>query len=84
MNKLYFGDNLDILREAVTADYGVYPVRNSPGGSPRRTYPKIQILTIEEILNKTKRAEVPDLTAGGLTFKKAQKEKKDKKQEGMF
>jgi hypothetical protein len=33
---------------------------------------------------RRRRAEYPDLTVVGLTFKKAQKEKKNKKQEGMF
>ncbi len=49
-----------------------------------KQYPKVQILTIEGLLNKTQRAEFPDLTDGEMNFKKAQKEKKDKQQEGMF
>ncbi len=49
-----------------------------------KSYAKIQILTIEELLNKTKRPDYPDLTQGGLTFKKATKEKKKSGQEGMF
>ncbi len=62
--------------EAVTA--GFY---DSPGG---KSYQKIQILTIEELLHHTKRAEYPDLAVGALTFKKAQKEKKVSDQGGMF
>lgn len=49
-----------------------------------RQYPKIQILTIEGLLSGSQRAEFPDLTGGEATFKKAQREKKNKKQEGMF
>lgn len=54
---------------------------NSLGG---KQYPKIQILTIEGLLSGSQRAEFPDLSGGDLTFKKAQKEKKAKQQEGMF
>jgi len=37
-------------------------------------FPKIQILTIKGLLDGTKTARYPDLTRGGLTFKKAKKE----------
>ncbi len=49
-----------------------------------RQYPKIQLLTIEGLLNGTQRADYPDLSSGELTFKKAQKEKKDKQQINPF
>jgi site-specific DNA-methyltransferase (adenine-specific) len=65
-----------MVTEAVSSGY-----YESPLG---KRYPKIQILTIEELLHKTKRPEYPDLTMGTLTFKKAQKEKKQSGQEGMF
>ncbi|HYM21090.1 MAG TPA: DNA methyltransferase [Candidatus Kapabacteria bacterium] len=65
-----------MVTEAVAAGFYESPVGKS--------YPKIQILTIEELLHKTKRPEYPDLTMGSLTFKKAQKEKKMSGQEGMF
>ncbi len=58
MNKLYFGDNLVILKDHIAVSEGYY---ESPMG---KSYPKIQILTIEELLNNTARAEFPDLTAG--------------------
>ncbi len=35
---------------------------------------KLQILTIKGLLDGTKTARYPDLTRGGLTFKKAKKE----------
>jgi len=38
-------------------------------------FPKLQILTIKGLLDGTKTARYPDLTRGGLTFKKAKKEK---------
>ena len=38
-------------------------------------FPKLQILTIKGLLDGTKTAGYPDLTRGGLTFKKAKKEK---------
>ncbi len=54
--------------EAITAGY-----YDSAIG---RQYPKVQILTIEQLLNKTKRAEYPDLGVGALNFKKAQIERR--------
>ena len=41
-----------------------------------RSFPKIQILTIQGLLDGTERAVYPDLGAGGLTFKQAAKETK--------
>jgi hypothetical protein len=49
-----------------------------------RMFPKVQILTIEGLLSGTQKADYPDLTGGEATFKKAQKEKKEKQQTGMF
>lgn len=49
-----------------------------------KSYPKIQILTIESLLNGTEQALYPDLGRGGLTFKKAKLEKKEKIQENLF
>src|SRR5205814_7645042 len=40
-------------------------------------FPKLQILTIKGLLDGTKTARYPDLTRGGLTFKKAKKEVSD-------
>jgi site-specific DNA-methyltransferase (adenine-specific) len=37
-------------------------------------YPRIQILTIDDLLTKRKRPEYWDLDMGELTFKKAQRE----------
>lgn len=42
---------------------------------PDREFPRIQILTIEGLMNGTERLTIPDLTRGGYNFKKAQKEK---------
>jgi adenine specific DNA methylase Mod len=39
-----------------------------------KEYPRIQILTIEGLMNGTERAVYPDLTQGVYNFKKAQKE----------
>jgi hypothetical protein len=65
LNKLYFGDNLDILREHI-AD-GFYD-------APRfgAEYPKLQILTIEGLMSGTERPRYPDLSLGRSTFKRAQ------------
>ena len=65
-----------MITEAVSA--GFY---NQPD---LRNYQKIQILTIEGLLNGTQRPDYPDTSLGALTHKKAQVEKKNKGQEGMF
>jgi DNA modification methylase len=46
-------------------------------------YPKIQILTIEGLLSGTEGPRYPDLTRGGLSFKKAKVEEKKGKQLGL-
>jgi DNA modification methylase len=46
-------------------------------------FPRLQILTIEGLMNGTQRPLYPDMS-GGLTFKKAAREKKKGKQEGLF
>jgi site-specific DNA-methyltransferase (adenine-specific) len=47
-------------------------------------FPKIQILTIEGLLDGSVGPRYPDMARGGLTFKKAKKEKDDKGQMGLF
>ena len=49
-----------------------------------QSFPKIQILTIEGLLKGTDEALYPDLKRGGLTFKKAKKEKKRAGQKDFF
>lgn len=43
-------------------------------------FPRIQILTIEDLLSQKASARYPSLDAGALTFKKAQIEHGDNKQ----
>lgn len=64
-----------MTKEAVKAGYYQTPTGTS--------FPKIQILTIEGLLNGTEQAKYPDLMRGGLTFKKAKKEIKEK-QDALF
>lgn len=47
-------------------------------------YPKLQILTIEGLMSGTERPRYPDLSLGRSTFKQAQREEKEVKQEGLF
>lgn len=49
-----------------------------------KNFPKIQILTIEKLLNGTEQALYPDLGRGGLTFKKAKVEEKAHDQDRLF
>lgn len=44
-------------------------------GANGKPYPKLQILTVEDLLNGHARPQFPDLSLGTLTFKKAKKEK---------
>lgn len=64
-----------MVTEAASA--GFY---SSPMG---RDYPKLQILTIEGLLSGKDLPRYPDLTLGGLTFKDAKKERKEK-QNNLF
>jgi hypothetical protein len=64
LNKLYFGDNLDILREYIAEGFYDAPRFGSE-------YPKLQILTIEGLMNGNERPRFPDLTLGRSTFKRA-------------
>lgn len=63
-----------MITEAVTA--GFYE-------SAMGTYPKIQILTIEELINEISKPKYPDLSRGGLSYKKAKVEKKKASQKKM-
>jgi site-specific DNA-methyltransferase (adenine-specific) len=47
-------------------------------------FPKIQILTIEGLLDGSERAKFPDMAMGGQTFKKAKAESKKSEQKGLF
>ena len=47
-------------------------------------FPKVQILTIEGLMEGKERAQFPDLSGGGVTFKKAKVEEKPSEQKGLF
>lgn len=47
-------------------------------------FPKVQILTVAGLMAGTERAQYPDLSAGGVTFKKAKREEKTTEQKGLF
>ncbi len=65
-----------MIKEAVSA--GFY---DSPIG---KSFPKIQILTIDELMSGKKSPQYPDLARGGLSFKKTKTENKPAKQTGLF
>lgn len=48
------------------------------------SFPKVQILTIAGLMEGKERAQFPDLSAGGVTFKKAKVEEKVTEQKGLF
>lgn len=60
------------------AKAGMYQAGNG------RSYSRLQIITIEGLMNKTQRAEYFDASLGGETFKKAQKEKSKQKTDKLF
>ena len=55
-----------MLKEALTAGYYAAPLLGS--------YPRLQILTVDGLLNGAERALYPDLSRGGETFKHAKPE----------
>lgn len=65
----------DMLKEAVTA--GFY---HSPGWN--RDYPRVQILTVKDLINGTARLEMP--LAEFTTFKQAQQVKEDGPEQGKL
>ncbi len=65
-----------MMKEAISLAF-----YDSPLG---KKYQKLQILTIEGLLNGTQRAEYPDLSMGGHTFKKAKTDLGGGEQKGLF
>ena len=66
-----------MLKEAASAGFYASPALN-------RSFRKIQILTINDLLLNKAAPSFPDLTRGGLTFKKAKREKGKDKQDGFL
>jgi adenine specific DNA methylase Mod len=62
--------------EAVSAGYYESPHHGK--------FPRLQILTIEGLMNGKERPEYPDMAKGAHTFKKAQKEHNGAEQESLF
>ncbi len=46
-----------------------------------KDYPKVQVLTVEGLLNHTERLELPQVAPDDITFKKAEKIVSDKKKQ---
>ena len=70
----------EMVKEAAAA--GHYEAPHEFGG--QRDFPKVQILTIEGLLNGNERPLFPDLSRGEQTFKKAKKESQGGKQKTLF
>ena len=66
-----------MLTEAIKEGYYTSPATG-------KAFPKVQILTIEGLLNGTQRALYPDLSQGATTFKKAKREGPTSQQSGLF
>lgn len=64
-------------KEAASAGFYTSPALN-------RSFPKIQILTVDDLLLNKVSPIYPDMTRGGLTFKKAKREKGKDKQDGFL
>ena len=67
-----------MIAEAVAAGYYSSPC------FPDKEYPKLQILTIGGLLGGNERPLFPDLSGGGLTFKKAATGHSQTKQKKLF
>jgi Restriction endonuclease len=63
--------------EAIKEGYYLSPITG-------KSFPKLQILTIEGLLAGTERALYPDLSQGSTTFKKSKVEEKTVDQQKMF
>lgn len=72
-----FEPSRPMITEAVTAGFYESPIN-------KKKYPKIQILTVEDLLTGAKRAEFPDLNLVNQTLKQAPKEVKKVNQYDML
>ena len=63
-------------KEAVSAGYYESPIGKS--------YPKIQILTIPDLLTGNRTPQYPDLARGGLSFRKTKTDNKNSEQPDLF
>lgn len=70
-------ESTDPMRKEATKE-GFY---DSPVGV---SFPRLQILTIDALINQTERARYPDLAQGGHTFKKAKVQEKAALQNKLF
>jgi adenine specific DNA methylase Mod len=71
------GPTKPMIAEAAAAGWYTSPATGAK-------FPKIQILTIEDLLEGKESARYPRLDAGGLTFKKAQLEHGEDTQQDLF
>jgi site-specific DNA-methyltransferase (adenine-specific) len=81
-NRLYYGDNVEILREHV-ADESVDLIYLDPPFNSKRDY-NLLFKTPKGLPDGSERAMFPDLAMGGQTFKKAKTENKSGEQKGLF
>ena len=63
--------------EAIKTGYYESPITGT-------SFPKLQILSIAGLMAGNERAQYPDLSGGGVTFKKAKREEKPTEQKGLF
>jgi hypothetical protein len=66
-----------MLAEAIKEGYYESPVTGA-------SFPKLQILSIEDLLDGSKRALYPDLSQGAITFRKTRAEQKKADQQKLF
>lgn len=67
-------DRSEIKSEAASAGFFHSQIMN-------KDYPKVQVLTVEGLLNHTERLELPQVAPDDITFKKAEKITKDKEKQ---
>lgn len=67
-------DRSEIKAEAASAGFFHSQIMN-------KDYPRVQALTVEGLLNRTERLELPQVAPDDITFKKAEKINKDKEKQ---
>jgi len=85
-NILHFGDNPDTLRERIAAE-SVDLMYFDPAFNRSAHYDafdKVQILTIEGLLNGTESPRYPDLSRGSASFRKAKVEETQSGQQELL
>lgn len=79
MNRLYYGDNLQILREHVGDEAASAGFAEIDMGTGTARFPRIQILTVAGFLSGTEHPRLPIVDS--TVFKRARREERERQGE---